>query len=386
MRDITPEAAEILQRVRASLGVDAPRVFQPDPALPREAELRALIQDVAGDPPPADDGDAQLQYVYAMVAYLQSESFAYTLNPPIVRADMEPVGEFILDGRAGHCEYFASALVVMCQLSGLPARVVNGYRSGEYNAVGGFFVVREKDAHAWAEVYIPGRDWVTFDPTPAAEAGEGGIAAWLLTLRSVVDYLQFQWADQVVEYDTGHREELASRFEQWVKRPVRDERTLFGAIGAFVRELFGWRLKLTSQERLIYWVFAILATTLVLLVGYVVTTLTWRIGRTLWRLLGPDKSQRRSPPDAVFYNRLCKQLERLGWRRQPEQTPAEFIEAVVDQHPAWAPARQVVASYYAVMFGEQRLSDDQKQRFASFLDQLERSVGQSPVERFRFGT
>src|SRR5260370_17591950 len=73
------------------------------------------------------------------------------------------------DKRAGHCEYFASAMTVMLRSVGIPARIANGFLTGEYNDVGGDFIVRASDAHSWFEVFFPTYGWLTFDPTPAAQ-------------------------------------------------------------------------------------------------------------------------------------------------------------------------------------------------------------------------
>jgi transglutaminase-like putative cysteine protease len=78
---------------------------------------------------------------------------------------IDPVADFLLWHREGNCEYFASATAVLARVSGIPARVIGGYRVGEFNALGGFHVVRERNAHAWVEVWSNGR-WVTVDPTP----------------------------------------------------------------------------------------------------------------------------------------------------------------------------------------------------------------------------
>jgi hypothetical protein len=97
----------------------------------------------------------------------------YSLEPGIPPEASEPVHWFLTIGKAGHCEYFASALALLARSLGIPARLVAGYRVFEYNAVGGYWIVRKRDAHAWAEVYLDGV-WRTVDPTPAGSLeGEG---------------------------------------------------------------------------------------------------------------------------------------------------------------------------------------------------------------------
>jgi transglutaminase-like putative cysteine protease len=80
--------------------------------------------------------------------------------------DLDPALDFLLRDRTGHCEYFASGMVLLARAAGVPARVVTGYRVAEYNTLGGYHVVRERNAHAWVEAWIEDKGWVTRDPTP----------------------------------------------------------------------------------------------------------------------------------------------------------------------------------------------------------------------------
>jgi hypothetical protein len=94
--------------------------------------------------------------------------FRYTLQfDEASGAAREPVRDFLERTQAGHCELFASAAVLLLRTRGVPARFVTGFRSTEYNAIGGYGVVRGRDAHAWVEAFVDGR-WRTFDPTPTA--------------------------------------------------------------------------------------------------------------------------------------------------------------------------------------------------------------------------
>ena len=78
---------------------------------------------------------------------------------------MDPVLDFLLVGKSGHCEYFATAMALVARAAGIPARMVAGYRVGEQSPFG-YYVVRERNAHAWVEAWIPGQGWTTRDPTP----------------------------------------------------------------------------------------------------------------------------------------------------------------------------------------------------------------------------
>jgi transglutaminase-like putative cysteine protease len=107
----------------------------------------------------------------------------------------DPLVEFLLArdaaGRVGHCEYFASAMAVLSRLVGVPARVVGGFQVEEYNSIGGYYIVRERNAHAWVEAYLEGRGWTTFDPTPPSAVERAATTGYL---AGVVDLLGAGWS------------------------------------------------------------------------------------------------------------------------------------------------------------------------------------------------
>jgi protein-glutamine gamma-glutamyltransferase len=164
----------------------------------------------------------------------RDQEFFYTLEPPRLGAD--PVDEFLFETRRGFCEHYSSAFTVLMRAAGIPARVVVGYQGGELNDVGGYWVVRQADAHAWSEVWMPGSGWVRVDPTAAIAPGrvESGLAAALepselpsflrrgaglttfeyLRLRADVawDYVNVAWDQWVLGFNPERQFELLSRF------------------------------------------------------------------------------------------------------------------------------------------------------------------------------
>jgi hypothetical protein len=97
-------------------------------------------------------------------------SYTYTLDLPPVPRQRDVVDYFLFDLRRGYCDYYASAMVVLARLAGLPARLVTGYASGSYDSELGVYTVTAADAHSWAEIYFPGIGWVEFEPTTAQPA------------------------------------------------------------------------------------------------------------------------------------------------------------------------------------------------------------------------
>jgi len=351
-----------------------PAAHRPDPPLEREAEILALIDEVAGDVGPLDQPANRRAFVQRLERFLRSDAFTYTLRPPPIRPGAEPLGEFLLRYRRGHCEYFASALAVMCQLKGIPARLVNGYRTGDYNSLGDFYLVHERHAHAWVEVFIPGEDWVTFDPTPASSQAGQNMRLWFPQLQRYLSYFHFLWGNLVVEYDLGLRRQMFSRFRSWLMRPAQDQRTVVGAVAAFVRELFARRLDLSWSERLVYWVFALLMVALVALLAYVLVVVLWWLLSAVRRLrlaqtAGPSRGR-----EVEFYQRFCRRLAAVGLRRRADQTPAEFARELAARSPTFADAPGLVHAYYEVAFGGHPLSPARRAGIEAFLNRLRQAM------------
>jgi transglutaminase-like putative cysteine protease len=103
--------------------------------------------------------------INAVLQYFREEKFRYTLEPP--ELGRHSVDDFLFSTRAGFCEHYASAFVILMRALDIPARVVTGYQGGEPNGVDGFMTIRQSDAHAWAEVWLDKRGWVRIDPTAA---------------------------------------------------------------------------------------------------------------------------------------------------------------------------------------------------------------------------
>jgi transglutaminase-like putative cysteine protease len=130
--------------------------------------------------------------------YLQTNYF-YSLDQGQLE-NPQPLTTFLLQTRRGHCEYFASSMVVLLRALKVPARIVNGFQAGEYNEIGQNYVIRGRDAHSWVEVWIQGTGWIPFDPTPAST--EPLVRSHLsMVLGNYLDAFELFWAEWVVGYD-----------------------------------------------------------------------------------------------------------------------------------------------------------------------------------------
>jgi hypothetical protein len=126
--------------------------------------------------------------------------FSYTLDNPSGSA-RNPLEDFLVRSRAGHCEYFASALAIMLRYRGVPARVALGYRLGPWIEEGGYFLVTQGEVHSWVEYYDPAaRGWRSADPTPSAPPSPFATATVLAALTRWTDTIRFRWDRDVVRF------------------------------------------------------------------------------------------------------------------------------------------------------------------------------------------
>ncbi len=139
----------------------------------------------------------------AVQSRLRTE-FDYSLDQP-ASAYPDPLEAFLVEVQEGHCEYFATAMALMLRTRGMPTRIVNGFAGGEYNPAGEYWVVRQRDAHSWVEVWFPDSGWVIFDPTPSSDGGLQASARMGLfaQIRAWSDYSRVLWSRIMLDYDMG---------------------------------------------------------------------------------------------------------------------------------------------------------------------------------------
>lgn len=261
-------------------------------------------------------------YIQALLNKFRKEEFYYTLQPPTLAANS--VDDFLFNTKRGFCEHFASAFTMMMRAAGIPARVVTGYQGGEYNRIGGYFVVRQSDAHAWSEVWLADRGWVRVDPTAAIapERIERGIdfamdesepvpgrllrrSALLVQVRNAWDAANTFWNDRVVEFNAEQQRSLLRRIG--MKEP--DWRTI-GLTLVFVLMAF----------------FAALA-------GY----LGWH-----YRRRGGDRVGR-------IYDRVCRRLGKRSLPRKSYEGPRDYLERVAGARPDLAPQLGAFTDVYLAL-------------------------------------
>jgi protein-glutamine gamma-glutamyltransferase len=272
----------------------------------------------------------------AVESYLRSR-YTYTLNLT-GKPGQDPLARFLFETRAGHCEYFASAMTIMLRTLGIPAREVNGFLPGEYNDLAGDYIVRASDAHSWVEVYFPGNGWMTFDPTPSAAEDFGFFAR----LGQYLDWMELSWNEWVINYDFAHQVQMA----QVMQRNSRN----------WSEWLRAWSAKKQQASRvwLRSWLTRLGQVTFALPVGVIVLLVLLRYGwlgaaarrvRLHLQLRAATTATANPQLASRLYGELLRVLERRGFARRASQTPLEFAAAV--NEPNLAPAVHEFTQLYA---------------------------------------
>ncbi|MEZ6148297.1 MAG: DUF3488 and transglutaminase-like domain-containing protein [Planctomycetaceae bacterium] len=315
-----------------------------------------------------------------------SGEYHYSLKLSIDDPNIDPVVDFVINRKEGHCEYFASALVLMLRSIGIPARYVNGFKGGTLNTKTGRIEVRQLHTHAWVEAYVD-RRWIVLDPTPAAR--DEAVSAISETSHFWTDLtadIRSLWVSGMTLSGGQQRRMLFA--------PLKD------STGSILESLQSFADDWNSQgqgsgsvpgdarSRIIRIIISLVTFALLLF------SAVW-----LWKH-GPDPLRRRlrirrsqtsiMAPTVPFYERFRKILAQRGHQRRESQTPQEFAVDLDQQlqslHASRALndiLRTLTQAFYEVRFGHHDLSEQQLHELDASLDALERSLenGNSPNGR-----
>jgi protein-glutamine gamma-glutamyltransferase len=243
--------------------------------------------------------------INSALQFFRTQDFRYSLSPGEYRKnDLE---QFLFHRRVGFCEHYAASFATLMRLAGIPARVVVGYLGGEYNDLGGFFLVRQADTHAWCEVWLPESGWTRVDPTSVVAPGRAS-----LDLNS---FLERGIASGQIQ---SHRSAFLTRVTRlaifnnirlgWDTLSYQWDTRLL-AFDADVQEVFLGSIGLASHGSLLL-IIEILIVAVALLALY----FSWMRSRTRLRA---DRVK-------ASYERFCRKAARLGVRRDPWEGPSDF--------------------------------------------------------------
>ncbi len=286
-------------------------------ALPADfhPRARAMAADWRKQSPAASD------IIASALTFFRVEKFYYSLTPPVLPGDT--VDDFLFVTREGFCEHFASSFVVLMRAAGIPARVVTGYQGGEYNTMGDYMVVRQRDAHAWAEVYLGERGWVRVDPTAAvapervslgfadasprgaprtAFARDGISGRFWTQMNDALDAVTYGWNQWVLGYST------------------QQQHSLFDTLG-FQDIDYG---------------------TLVITLTIALALMTMALAMMLWRT-----SRSLHDPVRVAYDAFCAKLARIGLARDASEAPLAYAQRVATARTDLSAEVQAITQLYS---------------------------------------
>jgi protein-glutamine gamma-glutamyltransferase len=265
-----------------------------------------------------DQGKSPEEIIEAALSMFREQDFIYTLRPPLL--GQEPIDDFLFNTKRGFCEHYSGSFVYLMRAAGLPARVVIGYQGGELNPVGNYLIVRQSDAHAWAEVWLKDKGWVRIDPTGAVSPSriESGIEIaipnenplpllarnsypLLKQLYLNLDAIDNAWNHWVLEYNQKRQMELLSR--------------LAGT-------------KISWED---------LAITMMVVVGAVALILTYFILR--------ENPANRDPLQRI-YLKFLRKIKKAGLVRAPYEGPVAFSERAMKQLPNKASEIKLITEIY----------------------------------------
>jgi hypothetical protein len=281
--------------------------------------------------------------VTSALQFFRTQGFGYSLTP----GEYHDLEEFLFRGRLGFCEHYATSFATLMRLAGIPARVVVGYLGGEYNDLGHFFLVRQADAHAWCEVWLPENGWTRVDPTAAvapgrasldlttyletrSAAGQMGVRRNALLSRllrsGIFTNVRFVW--QTLSY-------------QWDTRLV--------AFDADVQEVFLASMGIASGGPVLRGVEILLVA-----IGLLAIYFAWMQLRT------------RSRVDRVkaLYEYFCRKIARLGVPRDPCEGPLDFARRAAQSLPNESSRIRQIADTYILLRYAQQPAPGMLDRFA----------------------
>jgi protein-glutamine gamma-glutamyltransferase len=316
-------------------------------------QLDPRIPELARDTVRGLDNDADRA---AAVARYLRRAYAYTLELPSHEVS-DPLAHFLFVRKKGHCEYFASAMAVMLRTLGIPSRLVTGFQSGIFNPLTELYVIRASDAHSWVEAWLPGRGWVTFDPTPPDPSP--GADALLVKLALYADAVETFWQEWVVSYDLGHQATLADRMEQAGRRVSLRWLDRMFEMGDNWPSTRSWLVHTG-----LWWLLALAGG----VVGAWLAPKFWKAWRVRLGVRRLRRGQGSVADATLLYRRMLKLLRRRGYDKPAWFTPYEFACSLPPSEMGML-VLQFTSAYNALRFGGQA---DAAPQLSELLEHLEK--------------
>jgi transglutaminase-like putative cysteine protease len=317
--------------------------------------LRLLAQEITRD--------AQTAYekASAIEGYFR-ENYAYTLETQMSDSE-DHLEEFIFRFRAGHCEYFATAMAVLLRIIGIPTRIVSGFYTSEWNPYEGYFIVREQNAHSWVEAWMANQ-WITFDPTPWQSLPALQPRKTLLTpIYHFLDSVKFKWYRYVIDYSRDDQVALRGYLNTGLSTLKKIVSPAQGILDEF--------LKRGEEDSATYLNKPMVALFLVFLVGLGISvTLLTREQSKLRKERQRKRGLQRNREVVDFYDKVLLALRRLGFKRSLWQTPREFAIRLEEHSSEFAPLPRLTELYYRVRYNNEQIAQQDAEFVKGFTERL----------------
>ncbi len=246
------------------------------------------------------------------------QTFIYTLRPP--RLSNSAIDDFLFNTKKGFCEHYATSFVYLMRAAGIPARIVTGYQGGELNPNGNYLIVRQSDAHAWAEVWLKNKGWVRIDPTAAVapERIELGIDQAVSEVDALPIFVRpgAQWLKNAY----FNWDNINNNWNQWVLGYDNQKQL------DFLQKISGKDLSMTD---IAIWMIAIMLTTMLIMAAFLLS-----------------KASRELNPVQRAYAKHIKQLEKYGLFKNPSEGALDFAHRVANIIPEQATNILEIATLY----------------------------------------
>jgi len=295
--------------------------------------------------------------VQRIFQHLNSSSrFSYSLTNTIQDPTIDPVEDFLINRKTGHCEYFASAAALMLQSVGIPARIVNGYKGHEQNSISGRLEVKQKHAHTWLEAFVDG-NWRTLDPTPAARDTAVAKTNRLDSLQDFSQAFSDMWRDLIRQMSPERQEAMVRPWIMSAKKKLAEIRQQ----GIWTSLKLFWTETVLHPEKWFSLKTGIVTFVLLFLIGLAIqrNASGWlsRKFAGLFGWLRPGSAYKRSA--VRFYANFCEVCRRNGLPL-PENQTAQENAAMAQAHFAeilTTPADRSLPDRIARAFNQARFGD-----------------------------
>jgi hypothetical protein len=329
---------------------------------------------------PANASD--MDKIDAIENWLKS-NYAYTLDNRDVDRSVEPIYDFLSRRKHGHCEYFASAMVLLAQSLGYKAHVVAGFKDGEFNSFGDYYVVRNCDTHAWSEVLFPKIGWVRYDPTPPARddmlrSQDNSSFKWFW---DIVDMLQYSWMDKLSASENIDRKEFMEGIQKQVLGPEdqpKESTWSLRSLWKWICGLFKGRSYKSVAVQVFHFVLilSLLGIVIFLLRIFVdVMFILWDILKQRLRSRWEKRYGLIWYCPVEFYRTLLLWLASRGVVRGRHETAEEFVGRMTVIRPDIEKNFSFLTKVYlAIRFGGKRVTLKQRAYLAHLIDIIQQAI------------